>query len=149
MRRNRAVKTGLALSTGLIAAAALAAPAQADPIDPSFLSSLGAAGVNVGDPAATTALGQSVCPMLTAPAGTAASTYATVSGDSGMDPEMAQTFTEIAVDAYCPQMLSQLANGQVPDFSQIPGLGGTGSGGGFAIPAIPGLPAGIPVVGGR
>ena len=124
MRRNRVAKTGLAMSAGVIVAAAFAAPAQADPSDPSFLTSLSGAGINVGDPAATTALGQSVCPMLTSPAGTAASTYASVSGaDGGMSPEMAQTFTEIAVDAYCPQMLSQLANGQIPNLAQIPGLG--------------------------
>lgn len=126
----------LATAAGLLTVATVwAAPAQADPapIDPAFLAQLGAAGVNVNDPAAATALGQSVCPMLTGPAGTAAAATSGVTGaGGGMDPEMAQTFTEIAVQAYCPQMLTQLTHGQVPDLSQIPGLGSF----------IPGIPLG-------
>ncbi len=137
-------KTGAGL-VGLIATAGLAAPAQASPVDTSFLSDLAGAGVPVGDPAATAALGQSVCPMLTEPAGTAASVAAPVAGLGGgpsMSPQMAQMFTEIAVQIYCPQMLSQLASGQVPDLPQIPGMsvGIPGLSGGVpAIPAIPGF----------
>ncbi|OBJ30850.1 hypothetical protein A5631_01575 [Mycolicibacter heraklionensis] len=130
---------------GLIATTGLAAPAQASPVDTSFLSDLAGAGIPVADPAATAALGQSVCPMLTEPAGTAASVAAPVAGLGGgpsMSPQMAQLFTEIAVQIYCPQMLSQLASGQVPDLPQIPGMsvGIPGLSGGIpAIPAIPGL----------
>ncbi|WP_234786353.1 DUF732 domain-containing protein [Mycolicibacter sinensis] len=127
----------------------LAIPAQASPVDTSFLSDLAGAGVPVGDPAATAALGQSVCPMLTEPAGTAASVASPIAGLGGgpaMSPEMAQLFTEIAVQAYCPQMLSQLASGQVPELPQIPGMsaGIPGLSGGIpAIPALPGFPAGL------
>ncbi len=65
-----------------------------------------------------------MCPALTGPAGTAAAATSGVTGaNNGMSPEMAQMFTEIAVQAYCPQMLTQLTHGQVPDLSQIPGLG--------------------------
>ncbi|WP_409427027.1 DUF732 domain-containing protein [Mycobacterium sp. SMC-11] len=130
---------------GLIASTGLAAPAQASPVDTSFLSDLAGAGIPVADPAATAALGQSVCPMLTEPAGTAASVAAPVAGLGGgpsMSPQMAQLFTEIAVQIYCPQMLSQLASGQVPDLPQIPGMsvGIPGLSGGIpAIPAIPGF----------
>lgn len=130
---------------GLIAATGLAAPVQASPVDTSFLSDLAGAGIPVADPAATAALGQSVCPMLTEPAGTAASVAAPVAGLGGgpsMSPQMAQLFTEIAVQIYCPQMLSQLASGQVPDLPQIPGMsvGVPGLSGGIpAIPAIPGF----------
>ena len=144
MRRFVATASLGVCAGGLIAAAA---PAQASPVDTSFLSDLTAAGLPVGDPAATAALGQSVCPMLSEPAGTAASVAAPVSGLGGgpsMSPEMAQLFTEIAVQIYCPQMLSQLASGQVPELPQIPGmsLGIPGLSGGIpAIPAIPGIPA--------
>ncbi|KLO25461.1 hypothetical protein ABW16_22830 [Mycolicibacter heraklionensis] len=130
---------------GLIATTGFAAPAQASPVDTSFLSDLAGAGIPVADPAATAALGQSVCPMLTEPAGTAASVAAPVAGLGGgpsLSPQMAQLFTEIAVQIYCPQMLSQLASGQVPDLPQIPGMsvGVPGLTGGIpAIPAIPGF----------
>lgn len=135
-------KAGL---VGLMATTGWAAPAQASPVDTSFLSDLAGAGVPVGDPAATATLGQSVCPMLAEPAGTAASVAAPVAGLGGgpsMSPQMAQLFTEIAVQIYCPQMLSQLASGQVPELPQIPGMsvGIPGlSGGSPAIPAIPGF----------
>ena len=140
------VKTSLGVGAGLIAAAGLAAPAQAGPVDTSFLSDLAGAGIAGGDPAATTALGQSVCPMLTEPAGTAASVAAPIAGLGGgpsMSPEMAQVFTEIAVEMYCPQMLSQLASGQAVSLPQIPGMstGIPGLSGG-----IPGLPGGIPAI---
>lgn len=132
---------------GVIASVWLAAPAPAVPVDTSFLSDLAGAGLPIGDPAVTTELGQSVCPMLTEPAGTAASVAAPITGLRGgpaMSPEMAQMFTEIAVQVYCPQMLSQLASGQVPELPQIPGMsvGIPGLSGG--IPAIPAIPA-IPV----
>ncbi|MEO8815763.1 MAG: DUF732 domain-containing protein [Mycobacterium sp.] len=152
-------KASVAVSTGLIAAAAAwAAPAQAAPVDTSFLSSLNGAGFNIGDPAATAALGHSVCPMLTQPAGSAASAASSITGGtSGMSPEMAQMFTEIAVQAYCPQMLSQLASGQVPEMPQIPGMTSGIPGMSGAIPGmssgipglaggIPGIPAGLPGV---
>jgi hypothetical protein len=139
---------------GLIVSVWLAAPAQASPVDTSFLSDLAGAGVSVGDPAATAALGQSVCPMLTEPAGTAASVASPIAGLGGgpaMSPEMAQMFTEIAVQAYCPQMLSRLASGQLPELPQIPGMSGPAIGipgvpaiGGVpAVPAIPGFPLGL------
>jgi len=141
-----AVTAASTVWAGLIASVWLAAPAQASPVDTSFLSDLVGAGVPVGDPGATAALGQSVCPMLTQPAGTAASVAAPIAGMGGgpaMSPEMAQMFTEIAVQVYCPQMLSQLANGQLPELPQIPGMsvGVPGLSGG-----IPGLPGGIPAI---
>ncbi|WP_234784349.1 DUF732 domain-containing protein [Mycolicibacter nonchromogenicus] len=128
---------------GLFAATGVAAPAQASPIDTSFLSDLAGAGLPVSDPAATAALGHSVCPMLTEHAGNAASVAAPVTGLGGgpaMSPQMAQLFTRIAVQVYCPQMLSQLASGQVPDLPQIPGMsvGIPGLSGGT--PTIPGIP---------
>lgn len=144
-----AVTAAGAVWAGLIASVWLAAPAQANPVDTAFLTDLTGAGVSVGDPAATAALGQSVCPMLTQPAGTAASVAAPIAGLGGgpaMSPEMAQMFTEIAVQVYCPQMLSQLASGQVPELPQIPGMSGLGGGIPGLSGGIPGLPGGIPAI---
>lgn len=140
------VKATATVWAGLIACVGLAAPAQASPVDTSFLSDLTGAGVPVGDPAATAALGQSVCPSLAEPAGNVASVAAPVAGMAGgpqMSPEMAQVFTQIAVQIYCPQMLSQLASGQVPELPMIPGMstGIPGLSGG-----IPGLSGGIPAI---
>lgn len=147
MRHHRTTKVrlaGLTASAGLIIGAAVcAAPAQAGPLDDAFLSALNGAGVNVGDPETTAALGQSICPALTQPAGevaSAASPLTGLTGNAAMSPEMAQLFTQIAVSMYCPQMLSQLASGQVPSLPQIPGM--TMPAG---LPAgLPGLPVGLP-----
>ncbi|MDQ2625544.1 DUF732 domain-containing protein [Mycolicibacter senuensis] len=138
---------GLGVCAGLIG---VAAPAQASPVDTSFLSDLAGAGIPVVDPGATAELGQSVCPMLTEPAGTAASVASPVTalgGGPAMSPEMAQLFTEIAVQVYCPQMLAQLASGQLPELPQIPGMSGL-PGGIPAVPVIGGIPAipAIPVI---
>lgn len=138
--RRFMVTASLGVCAGLVGAAA---PAQASPVDSSFLSDLAGAGLPVGDPGVTAELGQSVCPMLTEPAGTAASVASPVSGLAGgpaMSPEMAQLFTEIAVQVYCPQMLSQLASGQLPELPQIPGMSGGIPGLSGGIPAIPAIP---------
>lgn len=140
---------GAAVLAGLITGAAVwATPASAAPIDDSFLSALGSAGVNVGDPALVESVGRSVCPRLTEPAGQVASVAAPLTGlTSGrpMPPEMAQMFTEIAVTVYCPQLMGQLASGQIPELPGIPGISlpGGATGG-----AIPGLSIPIPGLGG-
>lgn len=143
MRHNRMSKASVAVSAGLITVAvAWAAPAQADPIDDAFLSALGGAGINAGEPTNTLSLGQSVCPMLIQPAGSFASTASSITGNSSMSPEMAQMFTEIAMSVYCPQMMSSLAEGQLPNLPQIPGLPGLpGTSGLPGLPGIPGLPS--------
>ncbi|CAJ1502439.1 DUF732 domain-containing protein [[Mycobacterium] kokjensenii] len=138
------VDAGCATAAALLATAGFVAPAQASPVDTSFLSDLTGAGIPVADPAATASLGQSVCPMLSEPAGTAASVAAPVAamgGGPAMSPEMARLFTEIAVQVYCPQMLSQLASGQVPELPQIPGMAVGIPGLSDGVPAIPAIPA--------
>lgn len=125
MPHNKPSKVGVAVAAGLITATMTwAAPAQADPIDDAFLSALGGAGLNAGEPNDTLALGQSVCPMLTQPAGSFASAASSITGNSSMSPEMAAMFAQIAMSVYCPQMVSELASGQVPQLPQLPGLSG-------------------------
>jgi hypothetical protein len=113
----------LPASVGLVTAAtALAAPAQADSVDDSFLSALIGAGINYQDPASTAALGQSVCPMLAQPGGSFASAASSVVGNNGMSPAMAQLFTSIAISMYCPSMMASIANGNMPNLPQLPGM---------------------------
>lgn len=125
----------LAGTAGLLtAAAAFAAPAEASPVDDAFISALSNAGVNIGDPMDTEALGQSVCPMLAQPGGNFAAAATRVRGSNGMSPEMASMFTTIAIQMYCPSAMADIASGRMPGaLQQIPGMAG-----------IPGLPAGLP-----
>jgi hypothetical protein len=122
----------LTVSVGVTAAAALfAVPAHADSTSDAFLSALNSAGVGYGDPASAVDLGQQVCPMLSEPGGSFAKTASTVAGRDGIQADIAGLFTSIAISAYCPQMMTSMANG---DFSQgtgilnslgfIPGLSG-------------------------
>ena len=122
---DRPVRT-LAVAVGLTAiAAAVAAPAQADPIDDAFLSALTDAGVGFANPADTVRLGESVCPMLVGPGKSFARVYSQVA-DNGIPPEMAAFFTGIAISMYCPQMMASVGNGTVLDWlpaaRAIPGL---------------------------
>ena len=130
----------VALAVGLTAAAALvAAPAQADPIDDSFLSALTNAGIGYDNPAGTEQLGQSICPMLVEPGKSLASVYSTVSSN-GISPDMAAFFTGIAISMYCPSMMSSLGNGtflnQLGGLNELGGLSGLGGLNGLQIPGL-------------
>jgi Protein of unknown function (DUF732) len=120
----------------LTAAAAFAAPAEASPADDSFIDALNHAGIDFGEPGNAMAVGQSVCPMLAQPGGNVAAVAATVS-HQGMSPQMAQMFTTIAIQMYCPQEMANLASGNL-SLPNIPGLPGGGGG----LSGIPGLPGG-------
>ncbi|MFN3001887.1 DUF732 domain-containing protein [Mycolicibacterium wolinskyi] len=113
----------------LIAAVAAAgvltsAPANADPVDDSFLSALNNAGVGYNDPATAVNLGQQVCPMLVEPGKNFASVATKLRGDGGLSPEMASFFAGIAISMYCPQMMSQIGDGTLLRMLTVPGLGG-------------------------
>ncbi|ODQ91317.1 DUF732 domain-containing protein [Mycolicibacterium flavescens] len=102
-----------------------AAPAQADPIDDSFLAALTNAGVRFKNPVDMVRLGESVCPMLVEPGKNLAKVYSRVT-DNGIPPDMAAFFTGIAISMYCPQMVSSVGNGTLLDWLPaarvIPGL---------------------------
>ncbi|KUH80398.1 MULTISPECIES: DUF732 domain-containing protein [unclassified Mycobacterium] len=101
---------------GLAAVATtVAAPAQAEPIDDSFLAALSDAGVAFDNPTDTVALGRSVCPMLVEPGKNVARVYSQVA-DNGVPPEIAAFFTGIAISMYCPQAISSIGNGTVLDW---------------------------------
>lgn len=124
---------------GVAAAVSLASPAHADPLtDPSFLTALSNSGVGYNDPSATTSLGQSVCPMLVQP-GQSFASVASSMGNQGINPAMASFFTGIAIQMYCPQMMSSIGDGSFMNFlQQTPGVPG--------VPGVPGIPGltGIP-----
>jgi hypothetical protein len=113
-----------AVSLGVVATAAtLAAPAQADPTNDTFLNALSSAGVSGLDPGVASSLGQTICPMLSKPGGSFAKTASQIRGDSGLTPDMAGLFTSIAISMYCPTMMTQIASGNFSGLSAIPGLG--------------------------
>ncbi|MGB8390397.1 DUF732 domain-containing protein [Mycobacterium sp.] len=130
----------LAAAAGLItAAAALAAPAEADPADDTFIDSLNHAGVEFGEPGNAMAVGQSICPMLARPGGSFAAAASSVSG-RGLSPAMASMFTTIAIQTYCPEEMANIASGNLSGgLPQIPGMAGQ-------TPGIPGMPGQIPGV---
>ena len=92
---------------------ALAAPAQADPSDNSFLNALNNAGIGYNDPGSAVQLGQEVCPMLVEPGKNFASVASQLRGNNGISPEMASFFTGIAIQMYCPQMMSSIGDGSI------------------------------------
>ncbi len=144
---NKSARNLAATLVGLATAVGLAVPAHADPLtDPSFLSALSTAGVGYDDPAATTSLGQSVCPMMVQP-GQSFASVASSMGDQGISPGMASFFTGIAIQMYCPQVMTSLGNGsfmsflqQTPGVPEVPGLpAGPGLPGGPGLPQLPGV----------
>ena len=120
----------LAAAAGLLTvAAALATPAEADTND-DFIDALNHAGIDFGEPGNAMAVGQSICPMLAEPGGNFAAAAASVS-NRGMSPQMAQMFTTIAIQMYCPEEVASIANGNLTGgLPQLPGM-----------PGMPGLPA--------
>jgi hypothetical protein len=120
-----------AVAVGVISAATvLAAPAQADASSDMFLNALNGAGVNYNnDPNAAVSLGQSVCPVLSQPGGSFNNVASNVVGNAyGMSPQMASFFTTIAIQAFCPQVISSISSGDwinaVNGVSGIPGVPG-------------------------
>lgn len=99
---------------GFATAVTVAAPAHADTND-SFLNALTTAGIGYNNPADTTALGESVCPMLVEP-GKSFASVATRVANNGINPDMAAFFTGIAISMYCPSMMQSLGNGTFLNF---------------------------------
>jgi Protein of unknown function (DUF732) len=135
----------LAAAAGLLtAAAAFAAPADADPNDDSFIDALNHAGVEFGEPGNAMAVGESICPMIAQPGGSMAAAVQRVRG-SGLSPAMAQMFTTIAIQMYCPTAMANIANGNLSGLPQVSGMPGGIPGGIPGMPGgIPGMPGGIP-----
>lgn len=117
-----------------IAAAFGAPPAEADAHqDDEFIDSLNHAGVDFGQPGNAMAVGESVCPLLAQPGGSFAGAVSSIR-HQGMSPRMAQVFTTIAIQTYCPEAMANLASGNMPNMpGGMPGM-----------PGMPGIPGGMP-----
>ena len=129
----------LTASTTLIAAAFLQPAAAHADTGSDFLSQLAGAGITYANPADTEALGQSICPMLVEPGKNFAAAVSRVR-NNGISPDMAAFFAGIAIQAYCPSMISSIADGSVLDqLNGLNGLAGTGALPGLNSFQIPGL----------
>lgn len=93
------------VAAALTVATAFSSPGGADPNDDNFIDALSHAGIEYGEPGNAMAVGQSICPMLTAPGGNFA-TAASGVARRGMPPQIARAFTTIAIQTYCPDQLS-------------------------------------------
>jgi hypothetical protein len=134
----------LAVAAGLLtAAAAFAAPADADPNDDNFIDALNHAGVDFGQPGNAMAVGESICPMIAQPGGSMAAAVQRVRG-AGLSPGMAQMFTTIAIQTYCPTEMANIANGNLSGLPQVPGMPGGMPGMPGGMPGVPGGIPGIP-----
>ena len=142
----------LAAVAGLltVAAALGAPPAEADPNnDDNFIDALNHAGVDFGQPGNAMAVGESICPMLAQPGASFAGAVTSVRR-RGMSPRMAQMFTTIAIQSYCPDAMANLASGNISGTpgatTMMPRGGMPMPGGGMpgAMPggAMPGMPGG-------
>ncbi|OBI35239.1 hypothetical protein A5708_10300 [Mycobacterium colombiense] len=95
--------------TGLVSlAAVLSAPIRADMLGNAFLSALTNAGITYSQPATTTAMGQSVCPMLFEPGGSFDDVTSKMAEGNGLSYEMAGKFTIVAIATYCPAVIAPL-----------------------------------------
>ena len=134
----------MAVTAGVAASLAFAAPAPADDNNDAFLSALNRANIPLAEnnPDLTAQLGERVCPMLVEPGKNFAQVATTVA-DNGISPGMASFFTGIAISMYCPQMMGSIGNGTFLNMLQDnQGLSGmAGMAGVPGVPGVPGLPA--------
>lgn len=106
--RAAALVVGFAAVTTLFAA-----PAQADPVDDSFVNALAEAGVGMADRTDAVALGQSVCPMLSEPGQNMADAASKVADVAGMPIGPATLFTGLAISTFCPGVVSSIGDGRL------------------------------------
>jgi hypothetical protein len=122
---NQPLAVRLLLGAGCLitAAAMFSAPVEADPHDDDFIDALSHAGIEYGEPGNAMAVGQSICPMLAQPGGSFAAAASGVS-HRGMSPQMAQMFTTIAIQTYCPEEVANILGGNVSGLQQFPAIPG-------------------------
>jgi uncharacterized protein DUF732 len=143
------VRVLMAVAVLLTVAAAFGSPpAEADAnADDSFIDALNHAGVDFGQPGNAMAVGESVCPMLAQPGGSFAGAVSSIRRQ-GMSPQMAQIFTTIAIQSYCPQAMANLASGNMPNMpGGMPNLPG-GAMQNLPGGVLPNMPGGMPNMGG-
>ncbi len=122
---NQPLTVRLFASAGCLitAAAVFSAPVEADPNDDVFIDALSHAGIEYGEPGNAMAVGQSICPMIAQPGGSFAAAASGVA-HQGMSPQLAQMFTTIAIQTYCPEEMANVLGGNVSGLQQLPGMPG-------------------------
>lgn len=122
---NQPLAVRLLLGAGCLitAAAMFSAPVEADPHDDDFIDALSHAGIEYGEPGNAMAVGQSICPMLAQPGGSFAAAASGIS-HRGMSPQLAQMFTTIAIQMYCPEEMANILGGNVSGLQQFPAMPG-------------------------
>ncbi len=137
---NQPLTVRLLVGAGCLitAAAVLSAPVAADPNDDDFIDALSHAGIEYGEPGNAMAVGQSICPMLAQPGGSFAAAASGVA-NRGMSPQLAQMFTTIAIQTYCPEEMANIMGGNVSGLQQLPGVAGLPG-----MQGVPGMPGMIP-----
>jgi len=122
---NQPLTVRVLVSAGFLisAAALLAPPVDADPNDDNFIDALSHAGIEYGEPGNAMAVGESICPMLAQPGGSFAAAASGVA-HRGMSPQIAQMFTTIAIQTYCPEEMANILGGNVSGLQQVPGVPG-------------------------
>jgi Protein of unknown function (DUF732) len=118
-----AVRALLGAGCLITAATALSAHSEADQNDDNFIDALSHAGIEYGEPGNAMAVGQSICPMVAQPGGSFAAAASGVA-HRGMSPQMAQMFTTIAIQTYCPEEMANILGGNVSGLQQLPGVPG-------------------------
>jgi hypothetical protein len=103
----RAIRLLLLTGGAFSLAANWAAPIRADMMGTAFLAALSNAGIPYSQPAATIALGQSVCPLVIE-GGSFDSVATRMSEPSGMTHDAAAAFTIVAIATYCPALIAPL-----------------------------------------
>jgi hypothetical protein len=114
-----AVRALIGLGCLITIATVLSIPGEADPNDDNFIDALSHAGIEYGEPGNAMAVGQSICPMITAPGGSFAAAASGVA-HRGMSPQAARMFTTIAIRTYCPDEMANLLGGN--GVTGIPGV---------------------------
>ena len=118
-----AVRALIGLGCLITVATAFSVPGGADPNDDNFIDALSHAGIEYGEPGNAMAVGQSICPMLSAPGGSFAAAASGVA-HRGMSPQVARMFTTIAIRTYCPEEMANLMGGNRSGQPQVPGVTG-------------------------
>jgi hypothetical protein len=133
------------LGVAAVVAAAIAgsAPAHADPVDGSLTNVLSTVGIGNNGPLSSyiAQIGQAICPLLVKPGSQMVSSATQGAGYGGIAPTITGAIAGMAIQAECPNAMTQMANG---NFGPIMQLLGAANGGSTSLPGLPGAAAASP-----
>jgi hypothetical protein len=111
------------LGVAAVVAAALAgsAPAHADPVDGSLTNVLSTVGIGNNGPISNyiAQIGQSICPLLVKPGSQMVSSATQGAGYGGIAPTITGAIAGMAIQAECPNAMTQMANGNFGPIMQL------------------------------